>query len=91
MNPTSRKGNNPELWDKLLQDLDERLQFGLLEPLRKVESYHFEGSVLFIEVAIQQDFNYLSKPHVLQQLKLLAGQGTGVSSVELKLKESEKK
>lgn len=87
MNPSSKKGNNPELWDKLLQDLDERLQFGLLEPLRKIHSYHFEGNALFVEVTLQQDFNYLNKQHVLQQFRLLASQSTGVDSVEIRLKE----
>lgn len=90
MNPSSKKGNNPELWDKFLQDLDERLQFGLLEPLRKIHSYHFEGDALFVEVSLLQDFNYLNKQHVLQQFRLLASQSTGVNSVEVKLKETEK-
>lgn len=85
MNPSSKKGNNPELWDKFLNDLDERLQFGLLEPLRRVNSYHFEGTtLLIIEPGTQQDFDYLSKPHVSQQLQLLASGSTKIDKIEIK-------
>ncbi len=85
MNPSSRKGNNPELWDKFLNDLDERLQFGLLEPLRRVNTYHFEGTaLLIIEPGTQQDFDYLSKPHVSQQLQLLVSGSTKIDKIEIK-------
>jgi hypothetical protein len=90
MNPSSRKGNNPELWDKFLNDLDERLQFGLLEPLRRINSYHFEGnSILIIEPGTQQDFDYLTKPHVSHQLQLLASGSTKIEKIEIKKAGSE--
>lgn len=87
MNPSSRKGNNPEKWDKLLNDLDEKLQFGLLEPLRRVHSYHLEANTLIIEPFSDADFTYFSKDAVKQQLSLLSSQSTGASEIILKKKE----
>jgi len=71
MNPSTKKGNNPELWDKLLEHLDQKLQFGLLDHLRRVASYHFEEEILYIEPGSNEDTEYLSKDTVLQQLQLL--------------------
>lgn len=36
MNPSSSKGNRPELWAKFLDHLDEKLQLGLLEDRKSV-------------------------------------------------------
>lgn len=82
--PSSGKGNNPELWNKLLADLDEKLQFGLLERLRRVQSYHFEGDTLFIQPANQDDHLYLSKPAFLQQLQVFASHSSKVETIKVK-------
>ncbi|RMG42092.1 MAG: hypothetical protein D6719_07265 [Candidatus Dadabacteria bacterium] len=77
------KGNNPEKWNSLLAFLDERLQFGLLEHLRRVESYHFEDDTLFIKAGSKNDERYLRKEPVLQQLTVIACETTGVKSVAI--------
>lgn len=78
------KGNNPEAWERLLAELDEKLQFGLLERLRRATSYHFEGDELIIEPGSEEDSQYLAKSPVLQQLQVLAQSTTKVEKVKLK-------
>jgi hypothetical protein len=80
----STKGNNPELWQKLLTNLDEKLQLGLLDKLRRIEAYHFEGETLFLEAATDEDESYLSKSATLQHLELLAQDATGVRELRIK-------
>lgn len=84
MKPTAEKGNSPELWNKLLDFLDERLQLGLLEHLRKVAAYHFEDGILFIQPASAEEFNYLSKDSVLHHLELLAQEAVRVDKVKIR-------
>jgi len=84
MNSSSGKGNNPERWEKLLEVLDEKLQLGLLKPLQRVNSYHFENEVLFIEPGSDEDFAYLSKPAFFQQLEILAKDALKIEKVKLK-------
>ena len=69
---SAKKGNNPQLWNELLEILDERLQLGLLEHLKRVKSYHFEDNSLFIEAPNEQDYEYLNREAVLQQLQTFA-------------------
>ena len=48
MTEETAKGNNPQLWDKLLANLDEKLQLGLLdlgEDRHQLEQFDF-----FVEV-----------------------------------------
>jgi hypothetical protein len=84
MNPASRKGNNPERWEKFLVVLDERLQLGLLSYLQSIASYHFEEETLYIEPSGAKDMSYLSRPAVLQQLELLAKDILDVKEVKIK-------
>ena len=58
---SSTKGNNPERWEKLLDELDEKLQLGLLEHLKRVTSYHFEEDILYLQAGSDADYEYLSK------------------------------
>lgn len=81
MNASSKKGNNPELWEKLLQDLDDKLQLGLLNHLRRIASYHFEDNTLFIAPSSVEDKDYLSRSAVHQQLVVFASSATGVEKV----------
>ena len=78
------KGNNPELWDKLIHELDEKLQFGLLERLRRVTAYHFEDDILFIEPGSAEDQQYLQKSSAFQQLEVMAQASTQVDRVKIK-------
>ena len=82
--PSARKGNQPAVWEKFLNLLDERLQFGLLERLRRVKSYHIEGSILYIEPSSEIDTAYLKKSAVFIQLGILAKDGCGTEKVEIK-------
>lgn len=84
MSEGSARGNNPQLWDKLLSDLDEKLQLGLLDRLRRVCAYHFEGETLFIEAGSPEDDAYLQKPSHLQHLTLLAQDATGIENIKLR-------
>jgi len=84
MNVTAKKGNNPEKWNKILDILDEKLQLGLLDVLRRVNSYHFEENILYIEPSSEEDGDYLSEPYVLEQLLLLTGDAVKVEKVELR-------
>ena len=84
MSDASAKGNNQQLWDKLLVELDEKLQLGLLDKLRRVQGYHFEEQILFIEPASNEDHSYLSKGATLQHLELLAQDATGVREVRIR-------
>jgi len=68
--PSSSRGNDPERWLKLLSVLDDRLQFGLLEQLKKIQAYHFEESMLYIEASNKETEEYLLKSSVAQQLSL---------------------
>ena len=81
------KGNNPDRWNALLDSLDEKLQLGLLEYLRRVNVYHFEGNTLYLVPGSQEDRNYFSKPAVTQQLTLLAHDAVKVEKIELKSEE----
>ncbi len=84
MNASSKRGNNPETWDKILMLLDEKLQLGLLEHLKRVSSYHFEDNTLFIEPGDSKDCEYLKREPVLHQLKILAEDVSGVRTVKIK-------
>lgn len=80
----ANKGNNPEVWEKLLATLDERLQLGLLDHLKRINSYHFEGSVLFIEPGSNADFEYLNRKTVHQQFETFAKEVAKVERIEIK-------
>lgn len=83
MHEGKAKGNNPELWQKLLSELDGKLQLGLLDRLRRVNAYHFETEILFIEPATPEDESYFLKGATLQQLALLAQDATNVDDVKI--------
>ena len=78
------KGNNPALWEKFLADLDEKLQLGLLDRLRRVQAYHFESDTLFLEPGSKEDEAYLQKGAQFTQLCLLAQDSTKVTEVKLR-------
>lgn len=83
MTDSKARGNRPELWEKLLEDLDEKLQLGLLDRLRRVAAYHFETEILFIDPASPEDLAYLNKGPTLQQLELFAQDATRVREVRI--------
>ena len=84
MNASATKGNNQELWEKFLTSLDEKLQLGLLEHMRRVSAYHFEEGVLYINPGSEDDHKYLSKDAVFQQLQILAIDSLKVDKVKLR-------
>lgn len=78
------KGNNPERWQKLLDALDEKLQLGLLDRLKKIASYHFEEDVLYLNPASAEDEAYLSRETHFHQLELFAQETIAVDRVKIK-------
>lgn len=86
MEPSASRGNFPDKWNKLLEELDEKLQLGLLDRLRRVTSYHFESTTLYIEPATVEDIAYLEKDSVRQQLSVFSS-GVGATAVLLKKKD----
>lgn len=84
MHPSTQKGNSPEAWNGLLEGLDQKLQLGLLDHLKRVSSYHFEDNILTIEMAKESDFEYLTRSAVLQQLQIFVKDITGIEKTEVK-------
>ncbi len=84
MSDGAAKGNNPKLWEKFLADLDEKLQLGLLDRLRRVKAYHFESDTLFLEAGTPEDDAYLRKGVNFTQLELLAQDSTKVQVVKVR-------
>ena len=84
MSISSQKGNNPELWNKLLEVLDEKLQLGLLGKLKNITAYHLEDGILTIEPGDQKDEDYLKKDAVFQQLQILAQDAIKVEKIKIK-------
>ena len=84
MTASAKKGNNPKKWEALLSFLDEKLQLGLLDHLKRVNSYHFEDSLLIIEPGSEKDQEYLSRSTVLQHLEILANEATGIEKLRIK-------
>lgn len=68
-------------WGKLLDALDEKLQLGLLEHLRRVESYEFINQVELHITPMEHDRAYLQKSNVKQQLILLAQDAIGIKTI----------
>lgn len=83
MNASSSKGNRPELWEKFLEHLDDKLQLGLLDQMRRVSSYHFESDVLYIQPSSESDYEYLKEGSHFQQLEILAQAALKVDRVKL--------
>lgn len=68
-------------WNKILDELDNKLQFGLLERLRRVQTYHFQGSSLTLVVTNTVDLEYFQKTGVNTQLIVFAQDAAGVKEV----------
>ena len=77
------KGNNPVLWQKLLDEIEDKLQLGLLDHLRRVTAYHFEDDLLIIAPSNDSDKEYFERPAILQTLKLFAEKTANVSRVRI--------
>jgi hypothetical protein len=83
MTDARTRGNCPELWEKLLTELDDKLQLGLLDRLKRVAAYHFETEILFIDPASPDDLAYLNRGATLQQLELFAQDAAKVREVRI--------
>ena len=75
-------GNNPQSWEKLLSVLDDKMQFNLLEHVKKASGYHFESDTLYIEAATPAEAEFLNKS--LQTLNLFAAEVCKVKEVKIK-------
>ena len=88
MRAASSRGNDPARFEKLLDALDEKLQFGLLDQLIRCNSYHFEGDTLHIQAENTQDYENLNRNGTRQQLTFLAQDATGISGVKIEQPQS---
>lgn len=77
------QGNDAARFEALLKLLDEKLQLGLLTPLKRLKSYHFEGNLLFLDPATPADAEYLSKEAVQRQLAIYVNDACGVEGVAI--------
>jgi len=84
MEPSASRGNSPDRWNRLLVSLDEKLQLGILDHLRKIKGYHFEEDILYLEANSPEQEAYLSKDTVGQQLQLLAHDAIKVDRIKIK-------
>jgi len=83
MSSESSKGNNPVLWEKLLNELEDKLQLGLLDRLRRVTAYHFEGDLLILKPGTDQDREYFQGKAINQTLRLFAEKVANVEKVRI--------
>lgn len=77
-------GNDQKRWQKLLELLDEKLQLGLLDQLRRVHCYYFEQDTLYLEPSDTTNAESLTREPLLQQLQLFARATMGVKDVVVK-------
>ena len=77
------KGNNPVLWARLLDEIEDKLQLGLLDHLRRVKAYHFEDDLLIIAPSTPQDREYFQKPAIQQTLKLFAEKVANIEKIRV--------
>jgi hypothetical protein len=82
---SSAKGNNPDLWNKLLETVDEKLQLGLLDHLRHIRAYHFEASTLYLDPGTKEVEAYFKREGILQTLKFLAQDAIKIEDVQIKI------
>lgn len=87
-----KMSNNDELWQKILDSLEDTLQYGFLEEARYVAGAKVEGQALIISVpptSAESDkaFQFLSSPSNSQRIlilaKRLAAAGTKLDKVQI--------
>lgn len=86
MDISAKRGNKPELWSTILTHLDDRLQLGLLDRLRRVNSYELEENRLIIEPGTFEDEMYLRKDAVYNQLRVLAGDALDTGTLAITIR-----
>lgn len=59
-------------WGKVLEIIDEKLQYGLLEQTRAVVGAEMCGSVLELSVATDEAFQFFSSPVNQQRLIIIS-------------------
>ena len=61
-----------EIWAKILEVLDEKLQYAFLNQARSVQDVRFEGSELVLTVSSQESVNFLSADLNQQRLMIIS-------------------
>ena len=67
--------------EALLDALDEKLQLGLLDHLKRSNSYSIEDDTLFVTPANETDEQYLRKHETIHHLLLIAEDSIGIKAV----------
>ena len=66
-----------ELWEKIIEALEDTLQFGFLEEARYVSAIRVEGNALVVSIPptsaeAERAFHFLAKPENSQRILILA-------------------
>lgn len=83
MNQPPQNNQATQLWKTLLDALDEKLQLGLLELLKRSHSYDIEDGTLCITPVNEVDEEYLRKDETSRHLLLIAEDSIGVTQVTI--------
>lgn len=73
-----------QLWQSLLAALDEKLQLGLLNHLKRCDSYDIDHDTLFITPANEADEEYLQREETVQHLLLIAEDSIGSKAIVIR-------
>lgn len=84
MNEDNSTNKESQLWQALLHALDEKLQLGLLDHLKRSDSYAIEGDTLLITPANEKDEQYLRKEETINHLLLIAEDAIGIKAVTIR-------
>lgn len=64
--------NAQQIWDAILSDLEDKLQFGVLEQARAVVSVEFEGNCLTLKVCTEEAKIFFSTSTCQQRLAIIS-------------------
>ncbi len=81
------KERSSDVWDRILQVLDEKLQYGFLEQAAAVLDVHLEGEELHLTVATPEAQQFFNSELNEQRLILLVRSFLRLSRVKAKLSE----
>jgi hypothetical protein len=74
-----------QVWDAILSDLEEKLQFGVLEQARAVVSVELKGNCLTLKVCTEEARNFFSTPTCQQRLAIISRPIAIVEEFEIEL------
>lgn len=76
--------NIEEVWSQVLRKVDDLLQFGLLDMLKKIQIDSFEEGVLALKTESQAAYDYFQNKAVLNHLLIISSEIFHEYGLELK-------